>query len=1213
MRAFRGMPLRVDMPQHDKTVLRSMMDALEQMSNVVTSSAPTSDGMLSSGLGSVDLAQYALKTWVDPQLSFVSAADPLVGGCVPDTGAIMSGNINYAIAHCPAGAVLYFKEGLYLLEDTLLIDRDDITLYLAEGAEFRASSAVTGSIIHVKGTLGATTKALVADIQPSKTTARPNELYLQVAPGDELSFPPGTWISLGDDLALPPGWASFASHVEINQVKDNSTSGYLKLMRPVHSRFRVADNATVTTLVPARNVKVVGGKLTSPSTTDGPHGVLFDYAIDGAVNGTLLEHVYDSGVEVWRSNGVTIFGITAKNANKFSTAGPSGGFGYGVTSHASFDVVVVGSHFERLRHGVDFSMYSGKVLAIGNTVSGSPVAGLHLHPTVWGAQFISNTVDGGYGLDAGGLDFGENGSGVYCYGVYISEDCHDVLIADNHIRSMQLSGVYIDNYAVSNITVRGNHISHTNLQNNSAHAGVALLYPSGTTAADYLAVTVEGNIIHDCTRFGIYASTSAAKIHDNYVYNIVAADGNTGIGIWARTNVDNVPADGIEVAGNHVWACATEGIRVGDTSSALRVSSNVRVHGNWCWRNGRRGIHVSRYASGCSVTNNYVIDNSQERNQYYANILDEGTDTFLAWNETIATATASLEYYGASAVTVAVGGSGYSVGQTILLTGGQWIMPVQLQVLTLSGSAVATVGIARVGMCVETPANPVAQGSSSGGGTGATFNVTWALLALLPKYGLEIGATASNAELCDNHFRGSGWLAPIYFTAGSTYFYSDAQRRNINCATVLATGRVTGSDLTMVTSAHTGYALLAANDGGDCVWADLSLLYAPLATYLKADGTIALSANWAAGNFRIDQGTGTQLGQHNVRAPGGTTPGLWIQPTGASATERVMQWSAGASTSNFYGWSWELDESITGDIILRSQNATVAQQVMRWGRGSSGLCYIGATPPSITMAGSLGLQGALVAKGGAYFNRDNMAGGDYDVTFGGNGVTAMFINSTNNTCCIGTSTSAGAWLIIATTKSTDNKSTLWFKTQTATGTYNLLMWSGASAYHDTNSTYGWGWRQEEASYGDLELFRRNNSGGTVNSTVLYFKRSNGYVGVGAWTGAAPPTYQWDVAGTFRASGASDFSSTLAVAGMLSANGGITLGAGDNITLDAATGTKIGTGSSQKLGFWNATPISRPAVTGDISGADVTETNAALASLLAALANAGLITNAVVMP
>jgi hypothetical protein len=60
-----------------------------------------------------------------------------------------------------------------------------------------------------------------------------------------------------------------------------------------------------------------------------------------------------------------------------------------------------------------------------------------------------------------------------------------------------------------------------------------------------------------------------------------------------------------------------------------------------------------------------------------------------------------------------------------------------------------------------------------------------------------------------------------------------------------------------------------------------------------------------------------------------------------------------------------------------------------------------------------------------------------------------------------------------------------------------------------------------------------------------------------------------------------FGGTLAVTGastltgLLTANGGITLGDAQNIAFNTTTGTKIGTATTQKLSFWNATPIVQP--------------------------------------
>jgi lysophospholipase L1-like esterase len=81
---------------------------------------------------------------------------------------------------------------------------------------------------------------------------------------------------------------------------------------------------------------------------------------------------------------------------------------------------------------------------------------------------------------------------------------------------------------------------------------------------------------------------------------------------------------------------------------------------------------------------------------------------------------------GASVISsVAAGGSGYAINDTITLTGGTFSVATVLKVLTLSGSAVATASIVVPGLYTVNPTNAVAQGSSSGGGTGATFNLVY--------------------------------------------------------------------------------------------------------------------------------------------------------------------------------------------------------------------------------------------------------------------------------------------------------------------------------------------------------------------------------------------------------------------------------------------------------------------------------------------------------
>lgn len=92
------------------------------------------------------------------------------------------------------------------------------------------------------------------------------------------------------------------------------------------------------------------------------------------------------------------------------------------------------------------------------------------------------------------------------------------------------------------------------------------------------------------------------------------------------------------------------------------------------------------------------------------------------------------------------GGSGYVVGDTITLSNG-----IVLTVATLSGSAVATVTITTAGSASTLPTNPVAQISTSGVGTNATFTLTWGV------YDIAV----SN--------KGNGYIAPptLTFSAGA--------------------------------------------------------------------------------------------------------------------------------------------------------------------------------------------------------------------------------------------------------------------------------------------------------------------------------------------------------------------------------------------------------------------------------------------------------------
>ncbi len=129
----------------------------------------------------------------------------------------------------------------------------------------------------------------------------------------------------------------------------------------------------------------------------------------------------------------------------------------------------------------------------------------------------------------------------------------------------------------------------------------------------------------------------------------------------------------------------------------------------------------------------------------------------------------------ASSAAISAAGSGYAVNDQITLTGGTNINPVVLQVLTLSGSGVATVSVVEAGRYITQPSNPVAQGSTTGSGLGATFTVTWSATSVLALTDLN------NAQL---------WQA----LGGTAFFKNNIVNAN-SIAAFLGSGSVTAYNL----------------------------------------------------------------------------------------------------------------------------------------------------------------------------------------------------------------------------------------------------------------------------------------------------------------------------------------------------------------------------------------------------------------------------------
>lgn len=115
---------------------------------------------------------------------------------------------------------------------------------------------------------------------------------------------------------------------------------------------------------------------------------------------------------------------------------------------------------------------------------------------------------------------------------------------------------------------------------------------------------------------------------------------------------------------------------------------------------------------------------------------------------------------------IASGGSGYAVSDTITLAGGTRSVATVLTVTSVSSGVITGVSITTAGIYSVIPANPVAQASTSGSGTGATFNITWGRIST-PAVSLR-GASAFNFALGAQIVIACGPLGGVFMNVDAT-------------------------------------------------------------------------------------------------------------------------------------------------------------------------------------------------------------------------------------------------------------------------------------------------------------------------------------------------------------------------------------------------------------------------------------------------------------
>jgi hypothetical protein len=241
------------------------------------------------------------------------------------------------------------------------------------------------------------------------------------------------------------------------------------------------------------------------------------------------------------------------------------------------------------------------------------------------------------------------------------------------------------------------------------------IYASPLYKADLLIGGVSHNVVFVVTE------------HDS----VYAFDADTGAQLWQRSFITGGPG--------------------GPTTPGITTVPSADTSGNVFPEYGITGTPVIDYNAVTQTGIMYVVAQTKEVrgappvahyvDTLYAINITDGSDR--ASNATViigdsladdATHTTVLSVpgigAGSSAATAAVqtAGSGYAAGDTIVLNGGNPINNVRtvLQVTSVdTGGAISGVSIQTRGTYNSAPSDPVGQLSTSGSGTGATFNMTW--------------------------------------------------------------------------------------------------------------------------------------------------------------------------------------------------------------------------------------------------------------------------------------------------------------------------------------------------------------------------------------------------------------------------------------------------------------------------------------------------------
>ncbi len=199
---------------------------------------------------------------------------------------------------------------------------------------------------------------------------------------------------------------------------------------------------------------------------------------------------------------------------------------------------------------------------------------------------------------------------------------------------------------------------------------------------------------------------------------------------------------------------------------------------------------------------------------------------------------------------VAGGGTGYTVGDTLTVSGGTSVVAAQLEVLTVSSGVITAVRVRNAGLYTSTPSN---NASVTGGtGSGATFTLTWGTNGWISRRANGCPEAAVSATVGAG---GTGYTVNDTLTVSGGTFSSAATFR----VSAVSSGVVTAVTLLNHGDYTTPPSNAAATTGGTGTGCTLNVTYGTGEREIILEGTGSGSDSIIAG-YRsfFDSGSGAR-------------------------------------------------------------------------------------------------------------------------------------------------------------------------------------------------------------------------------------------------------------------------------------------------------------------------------------------------------------------